>query len=588
MSTSGTELTEQETAHGLLVAFGRFAQETGVLADLMAVRIPQKHRGVPPQTKLVEFAVGLLAGQENLRDLNLGPHPIAKDRAVATAWGQGRWVHYAGVSRTLKVCDAITLSDVRAAIDRFNRPFIAQAITDELFAGRELVLDVDLLGQAVSPTSTTYPEAAFGWMDDAIRLGYQLARVCVHTQRYGRIWLEGFHYPGNIAAVHCLRPLVLAAERKLDVRPRRRPELVAQRVTDLQRREQREAGYAQAQQARLVALEARQREQLGKQYHLTRLLHEEASPARQARISRQLEAIQRALPGLTQQCAQRRVTLGHQLARVAQLRADREQLAGWRAQLEADNASNPNAPLCVCRYDAALCSGEECTWLIEMGYQLETKSSSGKIRQALQRRCRPEAHWTRVGDNAEMVAWGDYYLRHCPYPLRVGLERFIQPSRRPGQAPRVKYGVLLAYHDTPAWPTLPEWFAHYNRRQTIEAGNKEMTVVHHVQHLMSHTKVGIELQVLFTGWGCNLARFISPWLRAAAEALKPQFAADLHSPKNLVRVLANSSARVQQTPCSTVITFAADSSVPEVTLRLHGLPLRQLSLGLFQPLQNVI
>jgi hypothetical protein len=33
------------------------------------------------------------------------------------------------------------------------------------------VYDFDLTGQAVSATSTTYPDAAFGWMNDQGRLG---------------------------------------------------------------------------------------------------------------------------------------------------------------------------------------------------------------------------------------------------------------------------------------------------------------------------------------------------------------------------------------------------------------------------------
>lgn len=582
MNPASTELTEQLTQHGLLVAMGHFAQETGLVADLMQVHIPQKTRGTPPQTKLVEFAVGLLGGIEYLRDLNLGAQPIVNDAAVAQAWDQPHWLHYASVSRTLAASDELTLSDLRAAIDRFNHPFIAEALTEELLADRELEWDLDLLGQAVSPTSTTYSGVAFGWMDDQVRLGYQLARLCMHTQRYGRLWLEGFHYPGDTAAVHCARALIQAAEHKTGVRPRRRPELVAQRVAAVQQRLQREERYAANQQARLAALEARQQEQIGQQYHLTQERERERGPARRARISRQLEAIQRRLPRLAQQHTQDLEACARRQARVQHLRAEREQLQAWQAQLEADNTSNPNPPVIVLREDGAFCSGVELTWQIEMGYQIETKSGSGKIREALRRRAHaPRRSWARVGDNAEMQAWEAYTLRGCPYPLGIALERFVQP----GRTPRTRYSVLLMYRDTPTWPTLPKWFGHYNHRQTIEAGNKQMQVVHHVQHLMSRDKVGIEIQVLLTGLGCNLTHVIQPWLRAAAETLTPQLAADLHSPKNMVRVLANSAASVQHTPCSTVVAFAPASSVPEVKLRLHGLPLHQLSLGLFQPVQ---
>jgi hypothetical protein len=72
--------------------------------------------------------------------------------------------------------------------------------------------------------------------------------------------------------------------------------------------------------------------------------------------------------------------------------------------------------------------------------------------------------------------------------------------------------------------------------------------VHHVQHLMSRAKHAIEAQVLLTELACNFTHFIQPWLRAAAEKLTPRLSTDLHSPKTMVRVLANSAARVQHAP----------------------------------------
>jgi len=42
MRLSGAGLTERQTEHGLLIAFGEFARHTGLIAGLMRVRIPQK------------------------------------------------------------------------------------------------------------------------------------------------------------------------------------------------------------------------------------------------------------------------------------------------------------------------------------------------------------------------------------------------------------------------------------------------------------------------------------------------------------------------------------------------------------------
>jgi hypothetical protein len=584
MSLSDAGLIECQTQHGLLIAFGEFARHTGLIAGLMRVRIPQKiqrHPGaVLPQTKVVELYAGLLAGIEYLQDLNLGHHPLVKDPAVIEAWAQARFVHYSNVSRTLEACDETTVQDLRAVIGDFNQPFIAEAIHDELRAGRELVFDLDLMGQSVSSTSRTYPDVAFGWMDHEIRLGYQLARVCIQTVRYGRLWLDGFQHPGNTVSVNCLKELVIAAEHRAGVRPRRRPELVAQRLAALQPRLQRLEAVCRRQTATLTDLQAQQTEWRGRRYLLEQQVKKTTDLAQKERISKQILTLGQRLDKLPTQLAQRQAVLTRSQERWQQALAEQAGLHAWRSQLEQDNQQNPNAPICVCRQDAGFCSGENLTWQIEMGYQVETKSTSGKLTTALHQRCSDQTVWTRVGQNAEMLDWSNYRMKECPYPLRVGLERFQTGEQ-------TKHSVLILYRDTLAQPDLPHWFQHYNSRQTIEAGNKQMKTVYHVQHLMSHAKYGIQIQVLLTGLACNQMQFVQPWLQLAAEKLTPQIEADLTSPKMMVRILANSTANVQRSTWSTVLVFARTNSARDLKLCLHGVPLHQLNLGLFQPLHNV-
>jgi hypothetical protein len=97
----------------------------------------------------------------------------------------GAFVQAGDTRILLKSRDETAVQDLRMVIADFNQPFIAEAIHDELWAGRELVFDLDLMGQSVSSTSRTYPDVAFGSLrvDHEIRLGYQLARVCVQTVR---------------------------------------------------------------------------------------------------------------------------------------------------------------------------------------------------------------------------------------------------------------------------------------------------------------------------------------------------------------------------------------------------------------------
>jgi hypothetical protein len=583
MSLSDAGLIECQTEHGLLIAFGEFARHTGLIAGLMRVRIPQKiqrHPGaVLPQTKVVELYAGLLAGIEYLQDLNLGHHPLVKDPAVIEAWEQARFVHYSNVSRTLEACDETTVQDLRAVIEGFNQPFIAEAIHDELRAGHELVFDLDLMGQSVSSTSHAYPDVAFGWMDNEIRLGYQLARVCVQTTRYGRLWLDGFHHPGDAVSANCLKELVLAAEQHAGVRPHRRPELVTQRIAALQPMLHRLEDLCLRQTVALTDLHVKQTAWLGRGYVLNQQLNQATELARKALISKQISTLDKHLDSLPTQLAHRQVVLTRSRARWRKVLVEQAHLRTWRTQLEDENLQNPNAPICVCRQDAGFCSGKNLTWQIELGYQVETKSTSGHLTTALQKRCSDQTIWARVGQNAEMTDWSDYQMKECPYPLRVGLERF-----RLGQ--QTKHSVLILYRDTPCPPDRAQWFQHYNSRQTIEAGNKQMKTVYHVQHLMSQAKYGIQIQVLLTGLACNQTQFVQPWLQAATEQLTPQIKSDLASPKTMVRILANSTASVQRSACSTVLVFAQTSSAPDFKLCLHGLPLHQLNLGLFQPLQN--
>ena len=60
--------------------------------------------------------------------------------------------------------------------------------------GKRLRMDGDLTGIPVSNTSKTYPNAAFGHMDDEIRLGYQAGVVSLESPTYDRLWLSVAHH----------------------------------------------------------------------------------------------------------------------------------------------------------------------------------------------------------------------------------------------------------------------------------------------------------------------------------------------------------------------------------------------------------
>ena len=156
------------TAHAMLVPWGLFARQIGLIRRLEQVSIPQRKREHAPQTKLIEFLVAILAGCAYLQDISQGPHPLDHDQTVAEAWGQDAWADYSGVSRTLHACTAETVAAVRQAIAAVSTPFIDREVLLALQQEGMLFYDGDLTGRPVSSTSTTYSGVAFGWMDDAV------------------------------------------------------------------------------------------------------------------------------------------------------------------------------------------------------------------------------------------------------------------------------------------------------------------------------------------------------------------------------------------------------------------------------------
>lgn len=82
---------EEETQHALLIAWGRFAKEIGLIAAIEGVQLRQKVYEHTPQAKVLEFFVAILAGQKQLQEISLSAHPLVKDTAVAKAWGQVGW-----------------------------------------------------------------------------------------------------------------------------------------------------------------------------------------------------------------------------------------------------------------------------------------------------------------------------------------------------------------------------------------------------------------------------------------------------------------------------------------------------------------
>ena len=112
----------------------------------------------------------------------------------------------------------------------------------------------------------------------------------------------------------------------------------------------------------------------------------------------------------------------------------------------------------------------------------------------------------------------------------------------------------------------------------MEAGNKEEKTTFKVQHLMSHSPAGIEIQVLLTVFAANFVRWADVWVRERVEHTNRRFDTALGSPKRLVRVAANSPATVERRPGRETVRFSPLSCFGGVVIRLSDGLGHQLAL----------
>src|SRR6266700_3501977 len=540
---SNSEQHRQDTQHAFLVAWGWFAEHLGLIQQLQALSLKQKHYHHWPQTKVLEFLVAILAGLQHLQDISRAAHPLDKDQAVAHAWGQAAWADYSGVSRTLSGLSWEEVKQIVQVLEQISQPYIDTEVQVLRSQGKRLRLDGDLTGIPVSTTSRTYPHAAFGHMDDEIRLGYQAGVVSLESPTYGRLWLSVAHHPGDIVSCTQAEALVVAAEAHLKQRPRRRIELLRQRIQAFEQQlaqtgERWETQQQAVKRAKERMAEAEQQmqerksqlDELEKDYQI-RQRKERPTSHLQAAVKRsnsRASAYKEARRRLDKTTAQR----SHQQSELAHLY---QRLL----RFEQDNAANSEPVEAEFRLDAGFGTYENVALLIEMGYDLYTKPHSHKVVASLKRQVDDSTAWTRVGANAELVAWPRLHLKHCPYALDVALERFYTGNT-------LKYSALFHFGTQPVTEQLPGWFEQYNGRQTIEAGIKESKQVFYLHHLKVRSEPAIYLQEAFVLFAANFIRWAAHWLEGQAHPAENTLNVRKLGVKRQVRVAAHVSAQVIQ------------------------------------------
>ena len=229
----------------------------------------------------------------------------------------------------------------------------------------------------------------------------------------------------------------------------------------------------------------------------------------------------------------------------------------------------------VFRLDAGFGTGDNVALLIEMGYEVYTRPHNHQVRDSLLKRVDDASAWTRVGANADMVAWPAQSLKSCPYPVDLALERFYTGQTR-------RYSVLLHFGNDAVTTDLAAWFDCYNDRQTIEAGIKEGKGVFQMHHLKVRTAPALWLQEQFAAFAANFVRWAAHWLSTQCYQEPEQWLNPVAtSVKALVQVAAHTPADVAWLPDGCLLRFTDESLYAGRAIQTGGWAF-QLSLPLFQ------
>src|SRR5258708_30069169 len=263
---------------------------------------------------------------------------------------------------------------------------------------------------------------------------------------YGRLWLSVAHHPGDTVSCTQAEALVLAAEARLGLRPRRRTELLRQRIQACEqqvaqtgeRLERQQQAVKQAKD-RLAEAEQQVQEQqkhvdaLEQDYQSRKL--QERPTSRLAQARKRLQAVVKRATSRTSVWKQAQHRVDKTMAQWSHQQAELAHLYQRLISFEQDNAANSEPIEAEFRLDAGFGTYENVALLIEMGYDLYTKPHSHKIVTYLKGQVDDTTAWTRVGANAELVAWPNLQLKHCPYPLDVAA--FALLHRQNPQAERL-------------------------------------------------------------------------------------------------------------------------------------------------------
>jgi hypothetical protein len=579
----------QATQHAMLIPWGRFSRLLGLSERLRAAVVLARHKDATPGGDLIlEFGLASLSGYEYLQDLNLGPHPLAGEQAVQDAWDI-EFRHYTTVSRFLYEVDETLVEQVQAELDSIMQPYIRSAVHEVLCRQEYLTLCGDLTGRPVSAYSTTYPpDTVFGYMANQLQKGHQAALVTLKGIQH-RVHMLASHHPGDTVSSVCLRDMVEATEARLGCRPQRRTDLLWQRIAAMQAKMGQKQDWIKAQQA-IIRQQVERQIRLGDQLQTLRprLAEFEAKYAgkrvrphsKLAQARKQKASWQCQLQSALEQESQARCALRRHQQRLESLRAERDALLNRLAQLEVDNATNPNPVRLRWLLDGGFGDAANVTYLIEMGYDLYTIAHNGKTTQALRQEVPDNAQWEQAGSRTQALDMARQTLGDCPYPVRLTLLRWSVGDE-------VKYSTLVSFSNVEELPTA-ELFPTYHQRQDVEAAIKQGKGTFSFTKLRVRSAAGIRLlgQFALVFWP-NFVHWAADWMADLVRDETQRFTQVLQQVTTQVRVAAKTSAVLLTNTQGQLLVFDADGPYPGVQIRLDRPFAYQFPMPLFQVWQQL-
>jgi hypothetical protein len=366
--------------------------------------------------------------------------------------------------------------------------------------------------------------------------------------------------------------MVEAAELRTGCRPWRRTERVRQRIAAIEAKMEQKERWIERQRTII-------RQQIERQLRLGRQLrdlkpqlvelerrytdkpvrpHSELAKARHHKAT-----WRRQLASAMEQEGQARRAIRTHRERLQTLTIERDHLLNRLAQLEADNATNPNPVRIRWLLDGGFGDSSNVTALIELGYDLYTIGHNGKITQVLLKEVPDDASWSEAGNRTQALDMGHHTFGECPYPVRLTLLRW-----KVGDT--FRYSTLISFSEAEMLPT-KILFPTYHQRQDVEAGIKQAKGTFSFTKLRVRSPAGLRIltQFALVFWP-NFVRWAADWLADQVCNEKDRFLPVLEQVRTQVRIAANTSAVVLTNASGQMIEFDAAGPYPDVQIRLDG------------------